>query len=113
MKVAKFLETEATLEMPGVLKREVINASDGAPNFCMRVFDLEPGRSTPSHSHAWEHEVYVLAGKGVAVDSEGKEKEISRDSVVFVPPDEHHCFKNTSFETLRFICVIPLETRNS
>ncbi len=108
MKVSKYIETEATLELPGVLKREVINASDGAPNSCMRVFDLEPGSSTPSHSHAWEHEVYVLSGKGVVEGQEG-EKEISRDSVVFVAPDEHHCFKNTSYETLRFICVIPLQ----
>ncbi|MBA7697712.1 hypothetical protein ES703_106380 [subsurface metagenome] len=106
MKVSKYLETEATVELPGVLKREVINASDGAPNFCMRVFDLEPGSSTPSHSHAWEHEVYVLSGKGVVV-AEGGETEISRDSVVFVPPDELHRFRNTGFETLRFICVIP------
>ncbi|MEE8413193.1 MAG: cupin domain-containing protein [Dehalococcoidales bacterium] len=109
MKVAKYTETEATLELPGVLKREVINASDGAPNFCMRVFDLEPGSSTPSHSHAWEHEVYILTGKGV-VESEDGEKEISRDTVVFVAPDEHHRFRNTSFDTLRFICVIPLES---
>lgn len=107
MKVAKYTETEATLELPGVRKREVINASDGAPNSCMRVFEVEPGSSTPSHSHAWEHEVYVLSGRGV-VEGQGGEKEISHDSVVFITPDEHHCFKNNGNETLRFICVIPL-----
>jgi len=108
MKVSKYDETEATLELPGVYKREVINASDGAPNSCMRVFDLDPGSSTPSHSHAWEHEVFVLSGRGV-VEGQGGEKEISAESVVFVAPDEHHCFRNTSDETLRFICVIPLQ----
>lgn len=108
MKVSKYSETEATLMLPGVLKREVINASDGAPNSCMRVFDLEPGSSTPSHSHPWEHEVYVLSGRGVVEGREG-EKEISADSVVFIAPDEHHCFINNSNETLRFICVIPLQ----
>ena len=108
MKVSNYLETEATLELPGVLKREVINASDGAPNSCMRIFELEPGSSTPSHSHAWEHQVYVLSGNGV-VEGLAGEREISRDSVVFVVPEEHHCFKNTSKETLRFICVIPLQ----
>lgn len=106
MKVSSYIKTEATLMLPGVLKREVINAADGAPNYCMRVFDLEPGSSTPSHSHPWEHEVYVLSGRGVVEGQQG-EKEISADSVVFVAPDEHHCFKNNSDETLRFICVIP------
>ena len=106
MKVSKYLDKEPTQELPGVLKREVINADDGAPNFCMRVFEVEPGSSTPSHSHPWAHEVYVLDGRGLAVNQQG-ETPISRGSVVFVPPDEHHCFINNGNETLRFICVIP------
>ena len=109
MKVSKYLDTEATLELPGVLKREVINADDGAPRFCMRVFELEPGSSTPSHSHWWEHEVFVLSGRGVVKGGE-KETQIAGDSVVFIPPDEHHCFTNNGNEILRFICVIPLGT---
>ena len=106
MKVSKYLDKEPTQELPGVLKREVINAGDGAPNFCMRVFEVAPGSSTPSHSHPWEHEVYVLDGRGLAVNQQG-ETPIRRDSVVFVPPDERHCFINNGNETLRFICVIP------
>ena len=108
MKVSKYLDTKPTQELPGVVKREVINADDGAPNFCMRVFEAEPGSSTPSHSHGWEHEVFVLSGRGVVVNGEGKETQIAKDSVVFVPPDEHHCFINNGNEVLRFICVIPL-----
>ena len=109
MKVANYLETKPVQELPGVVKREVINADDGAPNFCMRVFDVEPGSSTPSHSHAWEHEVFVLSGRGVAV-GEGGETQIAKDSVIFVPPNEHHCFMNNGDEVLRIICVIPLVT---
>ncbi len=109
MKVSNYLDTKPVQELPGVVKREVINAADGAPRFCMRVFELEPGSATPSHSHWWEHEVFVLSGRGVVL---GKETEtgIEKDSVVFIAPDEHHCFKNNSDETLRFICVIPTET---
>jgi quercetin dioxygenase-like cupin family protein len=106
MKVSKYLDKEPTQELPGVLKREVINADDGAPNFCMRVFEVGPSSSTPSHSHPWEHEVFVLDGQGVAVSQQG-ETPIARDSVVFVPPGEHHCFINNGNEVLRFICVIP------
>ncbi len=107
MKISNYLDTKPVQELPGVVKRDVINADDGAPRFCMRVFEVEPGSSTPSHSHWWEHEVFVLSGHGVVV-SEGKENPIAKDNVVFVPPDEHHCFVNNSNEPLRFICVVPL-----
>ena len=109
MKVSSYLDTDPILDQPGVVKREVINADDGAPNFCMRVFDVEPGSSTPWHSHPWEHEVFVLSGQGVA-KSEEKETQIVKDSVVFVPPNEQHCFLNSGKKPLRFICVIPLIT---
>ena len=106
MKIKKYSEVKPIEELPGVLKREVVNADDGAPNFCMRVFELQPGSSTPHHSHDWEHEVYVLDGEGVAVSSEG-ENPISRDSVVYITPKEHHCLINRGQSVMRFICVIP------
>lgn len=107
MKISSYEDTEPVEELPGVIKREVISAIDGAPNFCMRVFDVEPGNSTPAHSHPWEHEVFVLSGQGIVATELG-ERRIERDSVVFVTPDEPHCFVNTGSEPLRFICVIPL-----
>ena len=107
MKVSHYSKAEATLEVPGVLKRVVIGAEDGAPNFCMRVFDVEPGSSTPYHTHPWEHEVFVLSGRGVVVDAGKKETEVSGKTVVYVAPDEPHCFTNIGADTLRFICLIP------
>jgi len=107
MKIGKYLDTKPIQELPGVVKREVICADKGAPNFCMRVIEVEPGSATPLHSHPWEHEVFVLSGQGV-VKSEGEETQIAEDSVVFVPPNEQHCFINVGKKTLRFICVIPL-----
>jgi len=107
MIVSSYQETKAVQELPGVVKREVVCADKGAPNFCMRVFDIEPGSSTPSHEHAWEHEIYVLSGQGVAVGEQG-EIPIAKDSCVFVPPNEHHCFINNGSEILRMICVIPI-----
>ena len=107
MKVSKYLDAEPSLEMPGVTKREVINADDGAPNFCMRVFDVEPGSSSPYHQHEWEHEVFVLAGEGVVRRQDG-ESPISHGSVVFVPGMEMHQFINRGSSVLRFICVVPI-----
>ena len=107
MIVSSYQETKAVQELPGVVKREVVCADKGAPNFCMRVFDIEPGSSTPSHEHPWEHEIYVLSGQGVAVSEKG-EIPIVKDNCVFVPPNEHHCFVNKGSEILRIICVIPI-----
>jgi len=92
----------------GVTVRWVINDTDGAPHFAMRVFDVQPGCSTPYHNHWWEHEVYVLAGEGVAVQESG-ETPISTGSVILVEGDEMHCFRNTGDDVLRFICLIPFQ----
>ena len=108
MKVSNYVDTQPTEEVPGVLKREVITAEDGAPNFCMRVFEVEPGSSTPSHSHWWEHEVFILSGEGMVVGEQG-ETPIGKDSVIFIAPNEQHCFVNTGRGVLRFICLIPLQ----
>ena len=107
MKVSNYRVTEPVEETSGVVKREVITADDGAPHFCMRVFEVKSGSSTPSHSHQWEHEVFILSGRGVVIGEQGSTP-IGKDSIVFVAPDEPHCFVNTGNEPLRFICVIPL-----
>ena len=108
MIIKRCAEAESKTEMAGVIKREVITAVDGASHFAMRVFELEPGISTPSHSHWWEHEVYVLSGSGMVLGDQGT-MPIGKDSVVFISPDEPHCFVNTGSEPLRFICCIPLQ----
>ncbi len=102
MKVSNYLETKPKSEVPGAVLREVITGDDGAPNFCMRVIEVEPGSSTDFHSHPWEHEVYILSGQGVVKGEQG-ESQIARDSVVFVAPDERHCFVSQGKEPLRFV----------
>jgi quercetin dioxygenase-like cupin family protein len=108
MKVINYADIKPTRELPGVFKREVITASDGAPNFNMRVFEVEPGSATPDHSHPWEHEVFILSGQGVVRGKPG-EKEIDAGSVVFIAPNEQHSFINTGTQKLRFICLIPIQ----
>ena len=102
MKVSNYLETEPTEEVPGALKREVITEKDGAPNFAMRVIEVKPGGSSPSHSHPWEHEVFILSGQGVVKGEQG-ESQIEKESVVYIAPDEKHCFVNSGNEPLRFV----------
>ena len=92
--------------LEGVTVRWVITEEDGAPHFAMRVFDVQAGRATPYHRHWWEHEVYVLEGEGVAVQEDG-ETPIGAGSVILVPGNEMHRFRNTGSGVLRFICLIP------
>ena len=107
MIVSSYLDTKPIQELPGVVKREVICADKGAPNFCMRVFDVEPGAPTHSHEHPWEW-VGAPGSTSKTVVSKQGETQIAKDSVIFIPPDEHHCLVNNSNEPLRFICVMPI-----
>ena len=87
--------------------RWLIAKEDGAPNFAMRLFEVAPGGTTPLHTHATEHEVFILDGEG-AVWREGEEVPVGPGTSIFVPPEEKHCFKNTGSDTLRFICIVPV-----
>ena len=86
--------------------RWLISKEDGAPNFAMRMFELEPGGHTPLHTHPQEHEVFILEGEGTLV-FEGKEHPFGAEYVIFVPPNREHRFKNTGDSFLRMLCIIP------
>ena len=94
-------------DIEGVSMKVVISSDDGAPNYVMRVFDIQPGGHTAYHTHAWEHEVYVLEGKGMVRQGE-KEHPLEKGSFVLVPPEEEHNFANTGDGLFRFICVVPI-----
>lgn len=95
-------------EDKSVKMRVLIGEKEGAPTFVMRHFVVEPGGATPYHTHPWEHEVFVLSGKGV-VRTEGKEIPIEGGSYVYVPPDEVHNFQADPATPLEFLCIIPRE----
>ena len=90
----------------GVEIRWLISKDDGAENFAMRMFEIQPGGHTPLHTHPHEHEVFAIEGKGIFV-YEGKEHEFGAEYVVFVPGGKEHCFKNTGDSVLRMLCLIP------
>jgi quercetin dioxygenase-like cupin family protein len=91
---------------PGVTMRVVVGPEQNAPFFNMRVFEVQPGCSTPHHSHWWEHEVFILSGTGIVRTAEG-ERNLTEGTVVFIPGGEKHQFMNTGSGILRFICVVP------
>ncbi|MEM2904783.1 MAG: cupin domain-containing protein [Candidatus Bathyarchaeia archaeon] len=92
----------------GVKVRWLITSETGAPNFYMRLFEVSPGGSTPFHSHPWEHEVFVLEGRGLAQGPISTHP-IQEGDVIFTSPGEEHQFRNNGEQPLRFLCLIPSE----
>ena len=84
----------------------LITKAMGAKNFAMRLFEVEPNGYSPLHTHPWEHEVFILEGKGIVFDGE-KATPFKANDVVFIPSDERHQFKNTGRKQLKFLCLIP------
>jgi len=99
------------VEMEGASEAYIqwlITQEDGALHFVMRRFIIKPGGSIPRHSHWYEHEIYVLKGRGI-VGIEDREYEVSEGSVLFVPPDVPHWYKNIGEEDWEFLCIIPFK----
>ncbi len=97
------------VEMEGVRDAYIqwlISDKDGAPNFAMRRFIVKAGGYTPFHHHPYEHEVLILSGKGQVIIGNNA-YDVHSGSVVFVPPDVMHQFRNSGNGDLEFICVIP------
>jgi quercetin dioxygenase-like cupin family protein len=106
IQIRDFREVEAQPAAEGVTMRVVIGPDQGAPFFTMRVFEVQPGHSTPYHSHWWEHEVFVLSGQGLVKTDQG-DRRVGHGSTVLVPGGEMHQFQNAGDDVLRFICLIP------
>lgn len=112
MKIAHLTEIPAEpVDMDGAKNCKVqlaVTPRDGAPNFAMRIFDVAPGGHTPLHHHPYEHEIYVMQGRG-SIWREGQEVPLKPGDVLYVPADETHQFKNAGGEAFKFMCLIPAQ----
>lgn len=86
----------------------MVGRTDGAPNFALRQFRVEPGGHTPRHAHDYEHEVYIVGGAGTAHLS-GEDRAIRAGDVIYVPADAEHQFRADTGDELRFLCIVPVE----
>lgn len=100
------LETMQETGAEGVKVRWLIKKEDGAPNFAMRLFELQPNGHSPLHAHDWEHEVYILEGQ-CKVTCEGQSRTANAGYVVYIPPNAKHQFANAGKSTLKFLCLVP------
>lgn len=115
MKVIPFQNVEEEQAEQGAHKvtvRWLITKDDGAENFAMRYFTVATKGFTPYHHHDWEHEVFILEGQGV-VRIGDQSNELEKGIVIFIPPNVKHQFTNTSAQPLRFLCMIPNQTKDA
>ncbi len=90
----------------GVSMTVLIGKEDGAPNFTMRLFQVEAGGHSPYHTHNYEHVVYIIQGEGETRHAGGTTLFKAGDSVLVIPNEEHQ-FHNTGAVPLIFTCTIP------
>jgi len=104
--------TEVPLEQPteegikNIKVRWLISKKDGAENFAMRLFEIQPGGYSPLHQHDWEHEIFILEGDGIA-KNKINEVPFKQGDIFFIPTMEWHQLVNTGKNTLKFLCLIP------
>jgi quercetin dioxygenase-like cupin family protein len=93
--------------VPGVVRHELI----GGPSYRVRYFEVAPGQRTALERHAPDHGVVIERGRA-RVTLGDDEHELAPGDVVYVAPDELHCFEALGDETLGFICVAPPALRS-
>ena len=109
--VSNILDTKTEdVHMDGVFDTKIqwlIDEKAGAKNFAMRRFRLSPEGIINLHTHEWEHEVYILEGKGEVL-TQSRNIPVEAGSVVYVEPDVPHGFKNKGETEFVFLCLIPI-----
>ena len=91
---------------PGVSIRYLILEEFGAPNFEMRYFELEKGMVTSMDLHEFEHEIFVLRGRGKLFLA-GKERDLRPHDAVLIEGNEQHQLRHDGDEPFGFLCIVP------
>ena len=103
---AEDVEYETVAAEDGLRKGVLVGPDDGAPNFAIRRFVLEPGTEVPKHTNAVEHEQYVLEGEYV-VGIDDEEYTIGPGDSLFIPAGTVHWYRNEGDEPGAFVCAVP------
>lgn len=90
----------------GVRVKTLFSRSEGAVRLAMQIFELEPGGHTPFHAYVWEHEAYVMEGRGTVRGPEG-DLSVEAGDAVYIPAGEPHQFL-AGEEGFRFLCAVPI-----
>lgn len=100
--------TKETYESKKIWVQYLITDKQGAKKFHMRIFTIEPHECSPPDQHVYEHEVFILKGRGRLLtkkDNKMSEVEIKEGDAIFIESNEVHQFFNDHDEPLVFLCV--------
>ena len=98
---------EPVLQEPGVTVRWLVSELDEAPHYALRLYEIEPGSATRAHTHYWEHQVFVLAGRGVVIAGDA-EALLGEGDMVYIPAGERHQLVNRDRQPFRFLMALPI-----
>jgi quercetin dioxygenase-like cupin family protein len=108
--IIKKLSDVPFIKMSGhenVKKQIVIGPKDGSNEIVIRYFSLEPGATSPRHTHDFPHLVQIEKGAGMYVDADGQEHPLTKGNYVYVNDNELHAFKNAGSDSFDFVCTVP------
>ncbi len=92
----------------GATIQVLIGPREGAPNFILRRFTLEPGGLIPAHRHPdIEHQQVVLEGEMV-LGLDERRVTVHAGECVFIPPGVVHWYENHGTRPVRFLCIVPV-----
>ena len=74
--------------------RWLLGKDSPAPNFYLRLFEVQPGGHSPYHTHPSEHEIFILEGRG-RINAKGRAFPVAAGSFALVEPNEEHQFENS------------------
>jgi quercetin dioxygenase-like cupin family protein len=94
------------LYMQGVSIRYLVVEEFGAPNFEMRYFELQKGAKTSLDVHDYEHEVFVLKGRG-RIELNGNPVRLKEHDAILIEPNEEHRLFQEGEEPFGFLCMVP------
>ena len=87
--------------------RQLIGREDGARKTAMHELTLGKGGHSAKHAHAWDHQLVVVVGRGLAVIGR-RRIELRPGIVLLVQSGEVHQFFQRGRGPLRLLSVTPI-----
>src|SRR5213593_4282530 len=89
----------------GITRMMLVGERGESTGFHVRYFEIAPGGFSSLESHAHEHAVVVLRGRG-EVQLGDQVHEVGFGDAVYVAPHEVHQLRNRSAEPFGFLCMV-------
>jgi len=72
----------------------------------MRYITIERGKEIPAHAYDYEHEIFIIKGKG-EVTLGNEKKELKKGKFIFISGNLF--YKKHTNEDMAMICVVPIK----